>query len=164
MRICAVSPLVSASSKEILQFLDSCDQDLVVLPGNAKNHPSYLQVAKVLKSGVSVFVETGPGKGKSVPWLVLTTRSIRMPSQVFATKPTASDLDQLQKIWRNRTYKISDRKISFAICGEIDGFAKDGSVKAGRELPYEVLVNPTHTTRGRWNHLGPKFTSVQDRF
>ena len=160
MRICAVSPIESAGSKEILQFLGSCDHDLIVLPGNAENHPSYLRVAKVLRPGVLAFVETGSGKGSSVPWLVSTTHTIRMPRQIFATKPTANDLNRLQSIWLDRTHKISDRKVSFAICGEIDAFAKDGSVKAGRNLPYDVLANPTHTTRGRWNHLGPKLKNL----
>ena len=160
MRICAVSPLESASSKEILQFLGICDHDLIVLPGNAENHPSYQCVAKALKSGISAFVETGSEKGSSIPRLVSTTDTIRMPSQVFATKPNASDLNRLQSIWPKRTHKISDRKVSFAICGEIDGFTKGGSVKMGRNLSYEVLVNPTHTTRGRWNHLGPKLENL----
>lgn len=160
MRICAVSPLESSNVNEILHFLAKCDHDLVVLPGNAENHPSYLRAVKVLKSGVTAFVESGSGKGKSVPWLVSPKKKIRMPSQIFATKPTARELDRLQSIWSKRTHKINDRMVSFAICGEIDAFKKDGSVKAGRSLPYEVLINPTHTTRGRWNHLGPKLENL----
>jgi len=83
-----------------------------------------------------------------------------MPSQIFAVDPTTCDLDQLQGIWAERTHKIGGRKVSFAICGEIDAFAKDGSVKSGRQLKYDVIVNPTHTTRGRWNHLGEKLRNL----
>ena len=160
MRICAISPLKSANINEILQFISNCNHDLIVLPGNADNHPSYRSVAEVLRPGVCAFVETGSGKGNSVPWFVSSTRQVRMPPQIFATKPTASQLDQLQAIWPERTHQVKDRKFSVAICGEIDAFAKDGSVKAGRSLPYDVLVNPTHTTRGRWNHLGVKLKNL----
>ena len=160
MRICAVSPLSSANPQEILLFLSKCNHDLVVLPGNAENHPTHLRVAKVLKPNVSVFVETGSGKSRSAPWLVSSNQCVRMPNQIFSRKPSASELDQLESIWPERTQKICSRMVSFAICGEIDGFRKDGSVKAGRHLPYEILVNPTHTTRGRWNHLGPKLVSL----
>ncbi len=160
MKICAISPLISASKNDILQFISICKHDLVVLPGNATNHPSYQSVANVLKPGVFAFVETGLGKGESVPWLVSSTQKVEMPSQIFARKPTTRELDQLQDIWPKRTHKIKERVVSFAICGEIDAFAKDGSVKAGRNLPYDVLVNPTHTTRGRWNHLGVKLNNL----
>lgn len=102
------------------------------------------------------FVETGAGKHKSIPRLVSPTQQIEMPIQVFAKNPTSSDLDKLQSIWPLRTHKIGDRMFSFAICGEVDGFKKNGFVKYGRKLPYDVLVNPTHTIRGRWNHLGVK--------
>ncbi|MFZ4698674.1 MAG: hypothetical protein ACOYMG_01355 [Candidatus Methylumidiphilus sp.] len=95
MKICAVSPLESAGAKEILQFIHRRKDDLVVLPGNARNHPSYRRVARVLKLGVFAFVETGPGKGKSVPWLVSSTQQVRMPSQIFSNKPRAAELDEL---------------------------------------------------------------------
>lgn len=160
MKIYAVSPLISASKNEILQFIDSCKHDLIVLPGNTDNHPSSRSVAEALRPGVFAFVETGSGKGHSVPWLVSSCRQVRMPPQIFATNPTASELDRLQAIWPERTHKIKDREFSVAICGEIDAFAKDGSVKSGRSLPYDVLVNPTHTTRGRWNHLDVKLKNL----
>jgi len=160
MKICAISPFVSATSSEILQFLSSCSHDLIVLPGNGKNHPTCAQVSKVLKRGVFAFVETGAGKGRSVPWLVSLDQKIKMPSQVFAVKPTADDLDRLQSIWSARTHQVADREVSFAICGEIDAFSKNAIVKANRKLPYDILVNPTHTTRGRWNHLGVKLEAL----
>ena len=160
MKICAISPLISASKHDILQFIGNCKHDLIVLPGNAANHPSYRSVAEVLRPGVFAFVETGSGKGHSVPWLVSSSLQVRMPPQIFATSPTASELDRLQAIWPERTHQLKDREFSVAICGEIDAFAKDGSVKSGRSLPYDVLVNPTHTTRGRWNHLGVKLKNL----
>jgi len=160
MKICAISPFCSTSESEILAFISGREHDLVVLPGNAENHPSYQSVAKKLKHGVFAFVESGSGKGESVPWLVSATQQIKMPSQIFGTNPTADDLNQLQDIWAKRTHEIGSRKVSFAICGEIDAFAKDGSVKSGRQLKYDVLVNPTHTTRGRWNHLGEKLRNL----
>lgn len=160
MKICAIAPLLFAEEEEILSFLRTCDHDLVVLPGNADSHPTYRRVANVLQSGVAAFVETGSGKGYSVPWLVTSETKIAMPSQIFATKPSASQLDSLQSIWPKRTHKMKDRTVSFAICGEIDGFRKDGTVKFGRNLPYDILINPTHTIRGRWNHLGVKLQNL----
>jgi hypothetical protein len=65
-----------------------------------------------------------------------------------------------QDAWPIRTHKIKGRECSFAICGEVDGFKKDGSVKKERILPFDILINPTHTTRGRWNHLGLKLKNL----
>ncbi len=158
MKICAVSPLSDANEREILAFIRDCKADLIVLPGAAQNHPSYQQVSKSLKSGVLAFVETR--KRKSIPWLVSASKHIEMPPQIFATYPTAKELDRLQDAWPRRTHKIKDHKCSFAICGEIDAFKKNGSVKGGRDLPFDILINPTHTTRGRWNHLGVKLAQL----
>jgi len=160
MRICAVSPLDDATKNEILSFVSECKADLIVLPGNCHNHPSYREVSKKLNSGVFAFIETGHGKRKSAPWLVSDSKHIEMPPQIFATSPTANELDQLQNAWPKRTHKIKKRECSFAICGEVDAFKKDGSVKNGRSLPFDILINPTHTTRGRWNHLGVKLAKL----
>ncbi len=160
MKICAISPFESATRTEILKFISRCNHDIIILPGNAKNHPTPQSVAKVLKKGIFAFVETGRGKGKSIPCLVSSMQQIKMPSQCFARTPKATDLDNLQSIWHLRTHKIGNRKFSFAICGEIDGFKKDASVKYGRNLPYDILINPTHTIRGRFNHLGIKLKNL----
>ncbi|MDM8554203.1 hypothetical protein QUF75_05680 [Desulfococcaceae bacterium HSG7] len=163
MKICAISPFVSASKEEILEFLNGCNNDLVVLPGNYKNHPSYKDVVKVLNPGISAFVETGDGKGDSIPWLVSVTRQIMMPRQIFGTSdPTAGDMDDLQKKWKKRTHTICDRSVSFAICGEINAFNVDTSIKKNRYLPYDVLVNPAHTVMGRWNYLKPKLENLSE--
>lgn len=160
MKICAISPLVSSTKTEILKFISSLDHDLIVLPGKSTNHPGYKAVSNRLKNNSYAFVESGSGKMASVPWLVTKEEYRAMPPQIFAVSPTASDLDQLQQAWSKRTHKISNRYVSFAICGEIDAFKKDGTVKMGRELPYDILINPTHTTRGSWNHLGEKLRNL----
>jgi hypothetical protein len=161
MKICAISPFNSATRIEILKFISRCNHDLIILPGNAKNHPTPQSVAKVLKKGAFAFVETGRGKGKSIPCLVSSMQQIKMPSQcVFVGEPRAKDLDDLQRIWHQRTHKIGSREFSFAICGEINVFKTDGSVKLGRSLPYDILINPTHTIMGRFNHLGIKLQNL----
>jgi hypothetical protein len=97
MKICAVSPLSDATEREMLEFIGACKTDLIVLPGNGQNHPSYKQVSKILKRGVFAFVETGKGKRKSIPWLVSSSKHIEMPPQIFATNPTAVELYQLSR-------------------------------------------------------------------
>jgi hypothetical protein len=67
-------------------------------------------------------------------------------------------MDDLVEAWPNRTFRIGSQKVTFAICGEINGFNPDGSVKHGRVLPFDILVNPAHTVMGRWQHLGRKLS------
>jgi len=176
MKICAISPFTSASEEEILDFIKNCDHKFIVLPGNPivldgqfKNHPSPQSIAEVLKNGTYAFVETYVKTSaktlkteniQTIPWWVSSTQAIEMPRQIFGKKPTAGNLDNLQKDWSQRTRKIGSREFSFAICGEINGFEKDGSVKMRRELPYDILVNPTHSIMGRWNHLGVKLANL----
>jgi hypothetical protein len=162
MKICAISPFTSATRTEILNFISRCDHDLIVLPGYAENHPTPQSLAEVLKKGMFAFVETRGGKVKSIPCLVSSTQQIiRMPKQcVFEGEPRAKDLDDLQRIWHQRTHEIGNREFSFAICGEINEFNINGSVKMKRELPYDILVNPAHSIMGHWNHLGVKLTRL----
>lgn len=160
MKICAISPVSDATDREILNFIQTVKADLIVLPGNSENHPSYKRVSKALKNGVYAFVESGEGKLKSIPWLVSRDIHIKMPPQIFSQNPTSAHLDELQSSWPLRTHRIKGRECSFAICGEVDAFDKNGTVKRGRLLPFQVLINPTHTTRGRWNHLGTKLESL----
>ena len=163
MKICAISPFFSATQKEILNFISSINHDLIVLPGNASNHPTIKQIQKHINKKSHVFVEIGNGKLSSRPWIVSKNHTIQMPKQIFVQNPKASDLDLLQKAWLQRTQIISNKKVSFAICGEVDGFTKNGLVKYRRNLPFEVLINPTHTVRGRWNHLGPKLSNLSHK-
>jgi len=160
MRICAISPFELAKKKEIFAFLCNCDHDLLLLPGNSENHPTYFKVGKSLKPGMYAFVESGGIKKNLMPRLISKTNILEMPKQVFIKNPSSSDLDTLQSVWPERTFKISNRSVSFAICGEIDAFNFDGEVKSGRHLPFDILVNPTHTIRGRWNHLGRKLGAL----
>lgn len=160
MKICAISPFAFTSPKEILQFIKNSEHDFIILPANASNHPTHKAIAKVLKDGVFVFVETETANGKLIPRLISSDQHIKMPSQVFTRSPAETDIKKLQTIWHKRTYKISNRDISFAMCGEIDAFKKDGAVKDEFSLPYDILVNPTHTIRGRWNHLGIKLKTL----
>ena len=160
MRICAISPLESATKSEILSLISTLDHDLIVLPGWAKNHPDPMSLAKELNRNSYAFVETKGKKRVGVPSLVTNETYLSMPPQVFIDSPSAKDLDSLQSIWTSRTHKICNANISFAICGEIDAFQKDGKAKMGRNFPFEILINPTHTTRGRWNHLGEKLNNL----
>jgi hypothetical protein len=57
MKICAVSPWKEASEREILSFLGKATVDLVVLPGHAENTPSPQKVQRVIRPGITVFVE-----------------------------------------------------------------------------------------------------------
>ena len=86
-----------------------------------------------------------------------------MPPQVFHQSPTAESMEDLVKAWRGRTFPVGpSRKVTFAICGEINGFNPDGSAKNGREreLPFDILANPAHYIMGRWQHLGRKLSAL----
>lgn len=160
MKICAISPLENASKIEILKFIENNDADLIVLPGYSSNHPNHKEISKVLKKGAYVFMESDAEKLKAHPLLVSQDKHIKMPPQIFSQNPTSKQLDELQAVWTARTHKIKGHTFSFVICGEIDAFEKNGSVKRGRSLPYQILINPTHTPRGRWNHLGTKLENL----
>ena len=158
MRICAISPFKSAASEEILQFLSTCTHDLVILPGIEKNHPTVDNISPVLRQGVSAFIEDGTNKNEAIPWLVSNSGRIRMPKQIFTNTKgmRARDLDNLQDVWIKRKFHIGSKNVSFIICGEINAFNVDATVKKKRKLPFEILVNPSHTPMGRWNFLGIK--------
>jgi len=51
MRICAVSSFTDASRNKILTFISEYKTDLIVVPGNSRNHPNYKQVLNSLKNG-----------------------------------------------------------------------------------------------------------------
>jgi len=70
-------------------------------------------------------------------------------------------MDDLVKAWPNRTFPIGSKKVTFAICGEINGFNPDGHVKHGRTLRlFDILANPVHRVMGRWQHLGRKLKAL----
>ena len=131
MKACAVSPWEKASKSDILFFLGETTADLVVLPGESRkgkgNAPSPDEVQRVLQ-----------------------------PEQCGHCLLYTS-MEDLVKAWRGRTFPVGpSRKVTFAICGEINGFNPDGSAKNGREreLPFDILANPAHYIMGRWQHLG----------
>jgi hypothetical protein len=69
-------------------------------------------------------------------------------------------MDQLVAVWKCRTFSIGSRKVTFAICGEINGFNLHGQVKHGRALPFDILANPVHRVMGRWQHLRRKLSAL----
>lgn len=161
MKVCALSPWKTASANDILSFLGRSSADLVVLPGVSTNTPSPWDVTGIIRSGVSVFAEYGKTKEAAVPYFVTHgSEPAAMPRQLFAQSPSAKCLDALADIWRERTFPIGSRTVTFAICGEINAFNPDGSVKHGRQLPFDLLANPTHTVMGRWQHLGRKLSAL----
>jgi hypothetical protein len=160
MKVCAISPFSIATTQEILNFISTLNHELIILPGGAQNHPSINQIQNNINSLSTVFVETGHKKLSTRPWIVSCNQTTKMPVQLFAQTPRAIDLDSLQKIWAQRNHTIASKKISFAICGEVDAFTVRGTVKFNRSLPFSVLINPTHTIRGRWNHLGRKLSNL----
>jgi len=160
MKVCAVSPWATASANEILSFLGGTTADLVVLPGVCPNTPSPLEVQRVIRRNVAVFVEHGGSKGKATPYLV-TCEGVRpMPRGVFSKSPNAKCMNKLLAAWPNRTFSIRSRTVTFAICGEINGFNRDGHAKHGLVLPFDILANPAHTVMGRWQILGPKLSAL----
>jgi len=160
MKVCAVSPWIKASTTDILDFLKKANAELVVLPGLCENTPSLKAIQGVIGRGVNVFVEQGPSKGKATPYLVTHTKAIPMPPQIFASSPKTRCMDKLVAAWPGRTLPIGSRTVTFAICGEINGFNPNGSVKHGRTLTFDILANPAHTVMGRWHYLGPKLSAL----
>lgn len=160
MKVCAVSPWETASADDILNFLRKTTAELVVLPGVCRNTPSRQDTQRNIRRGVAVFVEDGGSKGKATPYLVTTDGALPMPRGIFARSPTANCMDALVAAWPGRTFPVGSRTVTFAICGEINGFNPDGSVKHGRVLPFDILANPAHTVMGRWQHLGRKLKAL----
>jgi hypothetical protein len=160
MKVCAISPFSIATAQEILSFIATLSHELIILPGGAPNHPTIKQIQNNVNPKSTVFVETGYKKLSMRPWIVSKNQTTQMPRQLFAQTPRSSNLDALQNIWAQRTHIISSKKVSFAICGEVDAFTVRGTVKFNRRLPFHILINPTHTVRGRWNHLGRKLSNL----
>lgn len=163
MKLCAISPFISAPRSVVLRFLETCTADLVMLPGALENTPSPLQVQRAIKPGVTVFVEGKGGKTKAVPHLVTCHAMSSMPPQIFWHNPSASDLDLLAAALPKRTFRIGSRRVTFFICGELIAFNPDGAVKHNRSLEYDIVANPAHTMMGHWNHLGRKLETLSLR-
>ena len=84
-----------------------------------------------------------------------------MPCQSFGKSPTSVDMARLSEAWPDRTFVVGSRKVTFVLCGEINGFDLDGRVKHD-QLPFvpDILANPAHTIMGHWNHLGKKLSGL----
>jgi hypothetical protein len=163
MKLCAISPFTNASEAEILAFLSNTTASLVLLPGRSQNTPSPEKVQGTIRHGVSVFVEYKSKKNKSTPYLVTNRKLMAMPRQIFCQRPAVRQIDNLVACLPSRTFAIGSRMVTFFICGELIAFNPDGSVKHGRQLPYDILANPSHTIMGHWNHLGKKLSSLSLR-
>lgn len=160
MRIIIVSPYFSASKREILNFLSARRADLFVLPGACHNSPTPSEVQKVINAGSSVFVEGSGIKAQALPYLVTRKKASSMPRQVFTNAPSASEMDELLRVFPSRTFSFGAHNVSFILCGEIMAFNPDGTLKHGRHLTFDVMINPAHTMMGRWRHLGPKLSAI----
>lgn len=160
MKLCAISPLRSAPPRVVLSFLEKNNADFILLPGALENTPTPRQVQRVIKQGVSVFVEGRGGKTKAIPNLVTKSSITPMPPQIFWHHPTAENVDDLIEALPHRTFPIGDRKITFFICGELIAFNPDGTVKHNRKINFDIIASPSHTLMGHWNHLGKKFETL----
>lgn len=154
--IIAISPFASATKKEILHFLAMHPKALIVLPGNGGNTPSPRQIQRSMHRGSIVFAEGKERKNGRPAFIIAKGEISRMPSQIFAKKPTASHIDLLAAILPSRTIRVGKRKATFFICGELIAFNPDGSVKHNRKLEHDIVINPAHTLMGHWNHLRKK--------
>lgn len=131
-----------------------------MLPGFSDNTPPVWEIQHALNPPAVVFVEE-ESNGIRTPYIVTRDQAVPMPAGIFAkSPPTAKQMDDLVKAWPDRTFPIGSRMVTFAICGEINGFDPDGSAKHRQVLPFDVLANPTHTVMGRWHILGPKLSAL----
>jgi hypothetical protein len=153
-----VSPFEIATGQEVLRFLATLPKALIILPGNYRNTPSPHQIQRVIRRGSVVFAE-GPRR----PFLITRRRTLLLPPQIFAKAPTAQEMKRLVRAVPQRTISIGNRNVTFLLCGELIAFNPDGSTKHARNLRYDIIINPAHTTMGHWNHLGKKLACLSRR-
>jgi hypothetical protein len=162
-KIVGVAPFKVATRQEILRFLREHPNALIILPGNYANTPSPGEIQRLIRRETVVFAEGGETRDGRSAFIITRKKVVRMPSQVFANAPTARDMDELAALLPQRTIRLGKRRATFFICGEIMGFNPDGSVKHGRKLDFDILLNPAHTIMGHWNHLGRKLKRLSRR-
>jgi hypothetical protein len=172
--------------QSLLAFIQEANADLIVLPGYHPTHPSPQEIQKVIGDGKFVFVEQesdeathlgqfpkgkhAKGKKTGAKWkashqacLVSQNEIQTMPLQCFANQPTRPRVESLEQIWQQRRFVVNNIFSTFVLCGEIDTFDTQGAPKFGANLPFApLLINPTHTTRGHWNYLGPKLAALSE--
>ncbi|MBA3351426.1 MAG: hypothetical protein H0U23_03205 [Blastocatellia bacterium] len=166
MKICAVSPFEDASREEILDFIAERQDDLVLLPGcnwySPSATPALEDIQRVIRPNVSVFVEV-PGE-RAIPYVVTKANITPMPPQVFKQGPDKKEFEEFLRVLPKRLLAIGSKEVVFVVCGEIDAFRPDGTLKFPGHFPdYDVLANPTHTLRGHWNYLGAKLEKLSTR-
>ena len=143
-----------------MELLRSTRAELVILPGVSLNTPSPQHIQNVIHPAVTVFVEHAGEKGRAQPFFLRHDTLVRLPRQLFPRSPKAKELETLESIWPSRKCNIGPREVAVLMCGELNGFDVRGMPKYGRQLPYDILVNPTHSIMGRWNHLDKKFKAL----
>lgn len=166
MNLCIVSPFAVANRYQIINFIKSCDADLIIFPGfNANNTLPVIEVQNALQNHSKIFMEF-PEKGlKAIkmdvtPSIVSKKDILKMPKQIFSQNPQKSEIYTLLNIWDDRTLNLGNCKLTFIICGEINGFNPDGRLKFDREHIHNIIVNPCHTLMGHWNYLGQKLSHL----
>lgn len=165
MNLCIVSPFGVASKSQILDFVNYCTADLIIFPGfNANNTLPIIDVQNALQYHSKIFMEFPENgfnaKMEVTPSIVSKKDIFKMPKQIFIQKPKKRDLNTLLSIWDDRTLCLGNRKMTFIICGEINGFNLDGRLKFNREHIYDIIVNPCHTMMRHWNYLGQKLSHI----
>jgi len=103
-----------------------------------------------------VFAEGKERRNGRPAFIIGNGKISRKPSQIFAKKPQASDIDTLAAVLPGRTIPVGKRKATFFICGELIAFNPDRSMKHNRKLAHDIVINPAHTLMGHWNHLRKK--------
>jgi len=166
MNLCIVSPFAVANRYQIINFIKSCNADLIIFPGfNVSNSLPIIEVQNALQCHSKIFMEF-PEKGlkaikmEVTPSIVSKNDILKMPKQIFAQNPSKRDIHELLNIWDDRTLNIGNHKLTFIICGEINGFNPDGRLKFGREHIHNIIVNRCHTIMGHWNYLGKKLINL----
>lgn len=168
MNLCIVSPFVVANRYQIINFIKSCDADLIIFPGfNVSNALPVIEVQNALQNHSRIFIEV-PEKGlraikmEVTPSIISKKDILKLPKQIFAQNPKKREIHTLLNIWDDRTLNLGNRKLTFIICGEINGFNPDGRLKFDREHIHDIIVNPCHTIMGHWNYLGQKLSHLSE--
>ncbi len=172
MKICALSPFTSATKNEILDFLKTVEVDLIVLPGYSLYEPSCTpsprDVQNVINNNVTVFMEESVNK-ENIPLVVKKNEIYQMPLQRYIKNyAPVREVNYLRDILVCRTTKIGTRKVTFILCGEINLFHPDGSLKHCKKLPsrfaFDILVNPAHSLfNKRSGNLDKKLASLSKK-
>jgi hypothetical protein len=126
-----------------------------------------IEVQNALQNRSRIFTEV-PEEGlraikmEVTPSIISKKDILKLPKQLFAQNPKKREIHTLLNIWDDRTLNLRNRKLTFIICGEINGFNPDGRLKFDREHIHDIIVNPCHTMMGHWNYLGQKLSHLSE--